>query len=270
MLARCLVSERTFDARQVVRSYAYWHLSTPFSIGATISAALSAAAVGKSLEERYRLAIENANPDSQANGSLTRVSPLGIFAAGKPRIAAELAQADSRLTHPNPVCRDACAVYAAAIARAIADGSGPHACYESAVQLAEDQKLRPEVREALSEARSGGPTDYQTYHGWVLIALQNAFHQLLRGENVEQGVVNTVMAGGDTDTNAAIAGGLLGAVHGRSAIPASWIGAVLSCRPLRIANTTHPRPLDFWPVDALDLSEALLLAGEQAAPSGTA
>ena len=32
--------------------------------------------------------------------------------------------------------------------------------------------------------------------------------------------MQTVMAGGDTDTNAAIAGALLGAVHGRDAIPA--------------------------------------------------
>jgi ADP-ribosylglycohydrolase len=267
MLARCLVREHKFDAQQVVRSYAYWHLSRPFDIGKTISAALSAAAGGKSPEERYRLAVENANPDSQANGSLMRVSPVGIFSAGQPGVAAELARADSRLTHPNQVCQDACAVYTAAIAQTIAHGDGPQACYQAAVRLAEDLDLRPEVREALSEARGAGPMDYQTYQGWVLIALQNAFHQLLHAQTFEQGAVDTVMAGGDTDTNAAIAGALLGAVHGRSAIPARWTGAVLSCRPLRIANTEHPRPLDFWPVDALELAEALLLAGEESQPS---
>jgi ADP-ribosylglycohydrolase len=214
--------------------------------------------------------VENANPDSQANGSLMRVSPLGIFSAGEPAIAAELARADSRLTHPNQVCQDACAVYAGAIAETIATGDGPRACYQAAVQLAEGLDLRPEIGEALSEARGGGPTDYQTYQGWVLIALQNAFHQLLHAQTPEQGLVDTVMAGGDTDTNAAIAGALLGAVHGRSAIPARWTGAVLSCRPLRIANTDHPRPMDFWPVDAFELAEALLLAGEDAKPSSLA
>lgn len=41
-----------------------------------------------------------------------------------------------------------------------------------------------------------------------------------------------VIRGGDTDTNAAIAGALLGAVHGRDAIPSTWQRALLSCRPL--------------------------------------
>jgi ADP-ribosylglycohydrolase len=35
-----------------------------------------------------------------------------------------------------------------------------------------------------------------------------------------------VNAGGDTDTNAAIAGGLMGARDGESAVPAEWIAAV--------------------------------------------
>jgi len=36
---------------------------------------------------------------------------------------------------------------------------------------------------------------------------------------LEEAVVDSVMRGGDTDTNAAICGALLGAVHGRGAIP---------------------------------------------------
>lgn len=43
--------------------------------------------------------------------------------------------------------------------------------------------------------------------------------QLLHAPSLEEGVVDTVMRGGDTDTNAAICGALIGAVHGRGAIP---------------------------------------------------
>jgi len=56
----------------------------------------------------------------------------------------------------------------------------------------------------------------------MLLALQNAFYQLLHASSLERGVVDTVRAGGDTDTNAAIAGALLGAVHGRDVIPQQW------------------------------------------------
>ena len=46
------------------------------------------------------------------------------------------------------------------------------------------------------------------------------------GRAVRTGLVNAVSLGGDTDTVAAIAGGLLGAAHGEKAIPAEWSRAV--------------------------------------------
>ena len=104
--------------------------------------------------------------------------------------------------------------------------------------------------------------------GWVLIALQNAFYQVLHAPSLEEGVVQTVMASGDTDTNAAIAGALLGAVHGRDAIPPQWLQSVLSCRPLPKSGSSHPRPIEFWPMDALRLAERLLVLGSKAPSNG--
>jgi len=262
MLARTLVLHRTFEPGSVLQSYVHWYLSQPFDVGGTTAAALGAAARGTTAEERLKLASEAASVTSQANGSLMRVSPLGIFAAGRPERVIELARADSRLTHPHAVCQDACAVFAAAIARAVGARGVPRDAYETALSVAEEADVCPEVKQALRDAEHDPPADFQHHQGWVLIALQNAFYQLLHAADLESGVVASVMAGGDTDTNAAIAGALLGAVHGRQAVPRPWLRAVLSCRPLGGTNTVHPRGTEFWPVDALDLAEALLLAGE--------
>jgi hypothetical protein len=101
--------------------------------------------------------------------------------------------------------------------------------------------------------------------GWVLVALQNAFWQLLHAAGFEEGVTGSVQLGGDTDTNGAIAGALLGAVHGRAAVPQQWMSRVLSCRPLvGIPGVARPRPAAFWPVDALWLAERLLFLGQAA------
>lgn len=89
------------------------------------------------------------------------------------------------------------------------------------------------VIDAVVQAASRPPDDYSMRMGWVPIALQNAFWQLLHAGSLEQGVVSTVMSGGDTDTNAAIAGALLGAVYGRNAIPLQWLDRILTCRPKR-------------------------------------
>jgi ADP-ribosylglycohydrolase len=96
----------------------------------------------------------------------------------------------------------------------------------------------------------------------VLIALQNAFHELLHARTVEDGLARTILRAGDTDTNAAIAGALLGAVHGREGLPAQWRSMILSCHPVP-GVSAHPRPMAYWPVDVMELAERLLLAGER-------
>ena len=65
-------------------------------------------------------------------------------------------------------------------------------------------------------------------------------------------------AGGDTGTNAAIAGALLGAATGIAAIPPRWVAPVLACRPLAEAGAARPRPMHYWPDDLLEIAEALL------------
>ncbi len=95
--------------------------------------------------------------------------------------------------------------------------------------------------------------------GWVLLAFQNARWQIVHVPRLEEGVVNSIMQGGDTDTNAAIAGAMLGAVHGMEAIPERWRETVLSCRPeAGDDRARQPRPSCYWPCDAVELAVKLL------------
>lgn len=265
LLARSLADQKGHDEEAVLKAYLdWWHDPRTYDRGNTLRRALTAAAKGATHEQRRKLIEENASQSSESNGSLMRVSPLGIYAAGRPAMAADLARRDSALTHPNPVCRDSCAVYAAAIATAVAGGTA-QAAYEAALAEAARSKVHPTVREAVEAARHRPPADYLASQGWVLVALGNAFYQLLHAPSVEEGIVSTVMSGGDSDTNAAIAGALLGAVYGREAVPPRWRQCVLSCRMLEGTPTAHPRAREYWPVDALELAECVLMAGQVAA-----
>lgn len=132
------------------------------------------------------------------------------------------------------------------------------------VEFDQESVERYSVLHTLEEAVGNRPADYMRNKGWVLIALQNAFWQLLHASSLEEGVVGTVQLGGDTDTNGAIAGALLGAVHGRAAVPQQWLDRVLSCRPISgMAGVIRPRPEAFWPVDALWIAERLVWLGRQ-------
>lgn len=258
-LARALVRRGAFDAGEVARAYAAWYETRPFDIGHTTRAALSvAAAARRAGRDAAAAARAAARPESKANGALMRVSPLGVFGHAQDAAAvAGWAREDARLTHPNPVCLDASAVLAVAVARAVGRGGAPADVADEALGFARQAGLHEEVVVALERARSGRP-DYATHHGLVTVALQNAFFQL-RHAGPEEGLVDTVRRGGDTDTNGAIAGALLGAVHGVEALPRRWRAAVLSCVPVEGAPlVARPRPSSCWPVDALVLAERLL------------
>lgn len=264
-LARSIVQAGGYDAEAAASAYAWWFSTGPYDYGnATEQALRPAIRALQTGRPVARAAREAANTATQPNGSLMRVSPIGIVCAAlPPGTAAQWAREDATLTHPDPVCQDASAVFAETVAYAIRTGPEPSAAYEYALQIAAQSGVSPVIGEVLDRARDVPPTGYAgPSRGWVLVAFQNAFYQLLHAPSLEEGVVDSVMRGGDTDTNAAIAGALLGATYGRDAVPFQWLDRVLTCRPLAgLPGVVHPRPQAFWPVDALWLAELLVTAG---------
>jgi ADP-ribosyl-[dinitrogen reductase] hydrolase len=248
MLARMLIKQRRYDPEEARKAYVYWLKSAPFDCGSTVSTGL-----------RGRL-----NPESQANGALMRISPLGIFGCNYDldRVS-EYAQQDAALTHPHPVCLQANALYAMGIANAIGTGKSAQELYEQIEKWAVEMTVEALLMKAIVDAAKSAPADYLHQQGWVLIAFHNALWQLLHAASLEDGVVDTVMRGRDTDTNAAIAGAILGAVYGREAVPPQWIDKLLNCRPeAGRPNVCHPRAECFWPVDALYIAQCLVAGGE--------
>jgi len=243
-LARTLVAGGTYDPEAANRAYTEWLDSNPFDCGLTIRAGL----------------LGSPRHESQANGALMRIAPLGVYGSRHRLDAvARWAREDARLTHPHRVCLDANALFAMALAHAIDRGPAPRELYERIAAWANEEGICPEVRACVEQAAAGPADDYMTHMGWVLIALRNALWQLRHAPSLEEGVIDSVMRGGDTDTNAAICGALLGAVHGLGAIPARWTEAILRCRPeAGRPGVRRPRPKAYWPTDALDLATQLL------------
>jgi ADP-ribosylglycohydrolase/fructose-1,6-bisphosphatase/inositol monophosphatase family enzyme len=235
-LSRTIISNQGYSKNHVLDAYRAWLQTRPIDVGATT--------------ERGLLGLHTT--ESESNGSLMRVSPVGVWAAGDPGRAAATARVDSALTHPNAVCVEACAGFAAAVAAGV--GGGTREAMLQAALAHSGGAARAAIE---AGAKGEAPANYEKKAGWVLIALQNAFRCLMH-EEFEAALFGTVAHGGDTDTNAAIAGALLGAAHGREAIPSRWILPVLACRPLAEAGALRPRPMSCWPDDVLEVAEALL------------
>ena len=161
------------------------------------------------------------------NGSLMRTIPTAVFNHDPAQRVIESA-AISAITHDDPRCTVACAAYneiAAALIEGSPVGSAVQAGIDTATRAGATRvasALRFGTGLALSVAAETGVRDVPGT-GYVLDSLSLAVSALQDERGLEAALIDIVRLGYDTDTNAAIAGGLLGALHGAAAIPSRWL-----------------------------------------------
>lgn len=217
-LHQALLDADGWDKYAAHKRYMDWFETDPPDVGEAVSAALE----GEPLA------------DSQGNGALMRVLPIALWAAEHPDFDWQrAAREDASITHPHPVCGDANVVYVHALLQAMQPGASARGVYESALRFAVEQGVAPSVLDAVQRAASERPDYDGEFIGWVLVALQSAFYQLLHAPDFRSALVDIVSSGGDTDTNAAIAGALLAILYGGDSIPRSWLVSVRAVNEAR-------------------------------------
>lgn len=151
------------------------------------------------------------------NGSLMRTAPVALAFLDDGDRCQAAAEAVSALTHSDPRAGEACRLWSFAIRHAVLHGTfeGVRLWLDTADSAAEFWGP------LLDEAEKGQPSDFPN-NGWVVHALQTAWWAITTTDTLVGALERCVLAGGDTDTTAAIAGGLVGARWGASAIPSKW------------------------------------------------
>jgi ADP-ribosylglycohydrolase len=226
----------------VAQAYCQWEGSEPFDIGMATRSALRVdrdrRQVHKGLAVLVQAQAANNNADSKANGSLMRATPLGIAACGcSIEEAIEMAEADAAMTHPNPTCISATTAYVMALRHLILNASEVNRV-KGAIKAASDylnsdskpHKVgRLEVSEWLEDALHGRLPAAFPQAGFVRYAFTYAFYYLAQESKFDESIYRTLLEGGDTDTNACIVGGLVGAYGGLGSLPQYALGIVLKC-----------------------------------------
>jgi ADP-ribosylglycohydrolase len=163
------------------------------------------------------------------NGSLMRCLPTALAVGERDRRVRESMEI-SAVTHDDPRCTVACAAYNE-IAAALLAGAGS----ADAVDAGRDTAVAlggPGVADAIGYgralrpamlARTGETHLADDAAGFVLDSLSLAVAAVLDDRPLPEVLVDIVRVGMDTDTNGAIAGGLLGVRDGVGAIPDRWL-----------------------------------------------
>jgi ADP-ribosylglycohydrolase/protein-tyrosine phosphatase len=265
-----LRQEETLDA--LVKRWYEWSLNAK-DVGVQTRSVLSRAGrkgISAQTARSESAALHKATGRTAGNGSLMRTSPVALAYLDNEAALVEAARAVSDLTHYDPEAGDACVLWCCAIRYAILTE-----LLDARIGL---QHIPSERRDLwasrLDVAEASKPSEFKN-NGWVVEALQAAWSAIMttpipqddpamgvfRVDHLRLALDKAVRGGGDTDTVAAIAGGLLGAAYGASAVPAEWRRRLhgwpgLAARDLvalatRIVKEERPFSYDIDPIAAV-------------------
>lgn len=237
-LMRALSASLTdLNIESIVKNYIEWVNSPPFDIGNTTSNALGDPTKDA---KTARLAAENKNQKSESNGCLMRIMPMIIWARKLPDAEfTDVILEDVMLTHSNKNAQDAVLTYSMAVRHLLNNLGDITGAYNTAERYARAKS--PVMAFWIQEAKSLTRIDAETNMGWVKIPFTLAFRKLYQKKSYTEAIQETLLQGGDTDTNACIVGGMIGASVGQKGIPALMIERMLSADPSEGPGIPRPK-----------------------------
>ena len=191
-----------------------------FDCGVTTSRALAAI--------RQGVPAVQAGPNGlydNGNGSLMRVLPLALWHSGTDKELVLDAHLQSRVTHGHTRSQVCCALYCLWARRELnATAESWTDAVATLRQIYIDMPVHLEELESGVRPEADGAA---TGSGYVVDALRSAKYCLDSSADYEGVVKRAVALGKDTDTTAAIAGGMAGVRYGFGGIPPRWVLALL-------------------------------------------
>ncbi|MBL9133741.1 MAG: ADP-ribosylglycohydrolase family protein [Verrucomicrobiaceae bacterium] len=263
MLAAAMHAHRD-DLKAFQRNFAWklrwWLLGLPAGVGLSTAKAILRLWVG--------FPPSKSGVCSAGNGAAMRSAIVGVFWADDELKRHEFALTACRITHTDPRAEES----ALLVAEAAALASNRIPTVEALNRLrpfvrSEIMKEQLEVlKQTLSENNSVSEFATRLGCGYgvsgfaphtVAVAL---FAWLRHRDDFEAAVRSVIECGGDTDTVAAITGGICGAEVGEAGIPSVWIADICdwprSVAHIRevaaaMADSSKPMPCVFWPLALL-------------------
>ncbi len=174
---------------------------------------------------------EPRNPRERGPHAAARSAGFGLLVGWEPQLVAQLAVECAAQTHGHPTACLAAAAYAVTV-HGLARGEALPQAVRTAIGAVEPWPGHQEVVKALEAALAGAeepphPLEADAGADEVLGA---AVRCALDGEDVRHALCLAVNLGGPASVTGALAGGLLGALHGETALPPAWL-AELEGRP---------------------------------------
>ncbi|MCH5671816.1 ADP-ribosylglycohydrolase family protein [Streptomyces gilvus] len=219
LLGESLVERGDLDLPDVFARFRRWAAADPKDIGLQTEAVLTS---GDPWDLAAALHFQTSQR-AAGNGALMRASTSAVhFAAAGRETTMDAARRIAALTHGDRAAWEGTAVFHELVRGALNGGDLLAALPDTLAAVHPDHR----ERYATVLAADWHPDLATEFNGAVWPCLASAVWALRTTTSYETAVRAAIDLGGDTDTVAAVTGGLAGAVYGVGAIPERWVSVL--------------------------------------------
>jgi len=222
-IANAIIKEKGVNLTSIAQNFKDWANGEPMGIGENTYKVLM---IGDYVEhplEVSKKVWEMSGKKAAANGGLMRTSIVGLF----PKAVEECAVNICRLTHYDPRCVGSCVIVSELIHSLVYNEK--RLSYHQIVDMAKkyDERIVEFVDLSMNTDIRALELQDEESVGYTLKTMAAGLWAYWNASSFEDGLLAVVRAGGDADTNAAVACAILGAKYGFNAIPQEYVDGLI-------------------------------------------
>lgn len=200
-----------------------WFKGVPMGIGQTVYKVVSVPQFTLYPHKASELIWKMSKRLNASNGAIMRTSILGTFEFWDEKKVAENTEKIAKVTHWDSRCVGSCVVVTMLISKMLFESKQLN--LEQLCHIADqyDDRITPFIEIANLSPIEDLQLDENESVGYTLKAMSAGLWAYFHAENFEDGLLKIINEGGDTDTNASVAGSILGAKFGYNSIPKKYI-----------------------------------------------
>lgn len=222
-IANAIIKDNGVNLTTIAQNFKNWANGVPMGIGANTYKVLMFGDYVDKPHDVSKKVWEMSRYHSAANGGLMRTSIVGLLPTDVEQSAADIC----RLTHYDPRCVGSCVIVSELIHAHIYGVPVP--TYEQIIATSRKYDVRIVEFITLSQNQDIKALGLQEEGsiGYTLRTLAASLWTYWHAETFKDGLLAVVNAGGDADTNAAVACSILGAKFGFDAIPSEYVDGLI-------------------------------------------
>ena len=222
-IANAVIKDKGVNYTNIAQNFKNWADGEPMGIGETTYKVLSFGDYVDRPFDASKMLWDMSHQLSAANGGVMRTSIVGLF----PKAVEECAANICRLTHYDPRCVGSCVIVSLLIHSLVYEEK--KLSYHQMVDIGQryDSRIREYIDLSLNKDIRALELQNEESVGYTLKTMAAGLWAYWNAPSFEEGLLSVVRAGGDADTNAAVASAILGAKFGFSAIPHDYIDGLI-------------------------------------------